>query len=135
MLRFKSLTGWICLGAMGLVVAAGRPVGAQSAEYRAPTAEDGPLRWQFEAGQKFRLSSDQQTSVSVLVGGQTITSSNRAVNEMTLNILEVDNEGTAQAQATIDRMLIELDTNGQQAQLDTAKTSRPRRHWPRSQSY
>jgi hypothetical protein len=112
-IRLGSILGAVCLLAVS-------QADAQRPQVRAPLASDGTLQWRFEKDQALSMVSDQTTRISISVAGQMITSENQNLNEMTMRILDVNEEGTATISVTIDRMKMDIDANGQRMQLDTS---------------
>ena len=95
-------------------------VSAQATQYRAPRDSDGELRWQFKKGQVLRMLSDQTVSMSMELENRPMKTVNQSINEMTLTIDDVDGEGIAKAAATIVRMTMNLEANGQRFSFDSA---------------
>lgn len=91
----------------------------QATQYRAPRDSDGELRWKFKKGQVFRMITEQNTSMSMSIGQQPVKSENQNINEMTLHIDDVDSEGTAKAAAVLDRMMMQIEANGQKMGFDS----------------
>lgn len=120
MVRIESFArGALALGAWGVLLAGF--VTAQAPQYRAPRDSDGELRWQFKKGQALRMFAEQNLVMSMTVQNQTGKSVTNSINEMTLSIDDVDSEGTAKAVATIDRMTMEVEGNGQRIAFDSSE--------------
>jgi len=117
--RISALTQSIVLVG-GWVLLLSGSVAAQSTQYRAPRETDGELRWKFQQGQIFRMITEQNTSMSMTINDQPFKTANKNVNEMTLAIGEVSSDGTAKATASLDRMMMDMDANGQKMSFDTA---------------
>lgn len=115
------LLAFVAAGSMAADVAAQSPQ-----QVRAPRPSDGLLRWQFHKGQAFSIVMDQSVAMSMDIPGQpTHHTSQRAVTEMTQQILDVDAEGTASATSTIDRMSLVMDVGGQKMEFDTSSDEEP----------
>lgn len=73
---------------------------------RAPRETDGTLAWKLKEGLSLKFMSDQTTSTEMEVGGQPMNTTTKALNELSLKITSIDDEGVASAINTIDRMLV-----------------------------
>ncbi len=111
---------------LGILVLSGSTSLAQQKEsYRAPTAADGTLEWKFTKGQTIKMTMDQDVETSVNMAGNDMKSTNTAINEISLSITDVDNNGVASANYTIDRMKISVKAPGASIEFDTAVDKEP----------
>ena len=76
---------------------------------RAPRETDGPMAWKFKEGLSIKIVTDQDTTIAMELGGQPFNTKTKAMNELSLTINSVDEEGVASATSTIDRMVISTD--------------------------
>ncbi|MEZ6096289.1 MAG: DUF6263 family protein [Pirellulaceae bacterium] len=86
------------------------PLVAQDLEVREPRDGDGVLKWKFTAGKKYKIVIDQNVDMQMSAQGQKMNMTNIAINEMTLAVNEVNEDGSAKITTTIDRMKIDVDS-------------------------
>lgn len=95
----------------------------QDATYRDPVESDGQLIWQFESGRKFEIVTQQSMTMKMDLGAQQLTSVTNNATQTTWHIQNIDSEGLAKSEMTIDRMTMKLDNNGTVIKYDSDSDS------------
>lgn len=91
----------------------------QEATFRPPVESDGQLTWKFEPGRKLEIVTDQSITMNMDFSVQQITSATNNLSRSTWHIQSIDEEGLAESEMTIERMKLEIDSNGTVIQYDS----------------
>ena len=73
---------------------------------REPTAKDGELKWKFTKGQVTTAAMKQNVTMTMNVAGQNMETKTNSVNEMSLTVDSVDENGVASVSNVIKRMKV-----------------------------
>ncbi len=98
---------------------------APPSQYRKAKDSDGMLRWQFQKGQNYSSVTEQATVITVNIPGQPGKTEQKITTEQSLQVLDVNAEGTAKTSSTIERMVMAIDVAGQAMKFDTSSEEEP----------
>jgi hypothetical protein len=83
------------------------------------TATDSKIRWKFKAGQKYKLEMKQQMTQSMTVQGNPMKTTNDTTTYMTWNVKDVDQDGVALIESTVERMTMSMNTPMGKVEIDS----------------
>ena len=92
---------------------------AISHSYGLATATDSTIRWKFSKGQKYKLKMNQLMTQSMTLQGNPVQTTNNTTTYMTWDVKEVNDEGVALVESTVERMTMSMNTPMGQVEIDT----------------